>query len=90
LFKPAARLLEKVPAWILVFDIEAAPIPSPNSITLQDIIATDAESFAYFATHVAPEAAIAEHGAAIAVRGAIGRRLRDFWPELDVEVASLT
>lgn len=86
LVKPGVDLQGKVPAWILVFDIDAAPNPSPNTVTVQRLIATDTESFAYYATKVAPEAAITEHGASTAILGVIQRRLHEFWPDLQVEM----
>jgi hypothetical protein len=82
LLKPGLQARAHVPAWILVFDIEAATDPSPNVIVLNRVIATDAESFAYFATKVAPEAAITEYGAAATVVQVIRRRLQEYWPEL--------
>ena len=66
----------------------AAADPSPNEIVLNRVIATDAESFAYFATKVAPEAAITEYGAAATVFLAIRRRLREYWPELPVDIST--
>jgi hypothetical protein len=88
LLKPGVQLPAHVPGWIFVFDINAAADPSPNEIVLNRVIATDAESFAYFATKVAPEAAITEYGAAAAVLFAIRRRLRDYWPELPVDIST--
>lgn len=88
LLKPGVQLPAHVPAWIFVFDINAAADPSPNEIVLNRVIATDAESFAYFATRVAPEAAITEYGAAATVLLAIRRRLRDYWPELLGDVST--
>jgi hypothetical protein len=86
LLKPGVQLAGHVPGWIFVFDIVATTDPSPNDIVLHRIIATDAESFAYFATRVAPEAAISEYDAAGAVLLAIRRRLRSYWPELPVDI----
>lgn len=88
LLKPGVHLPARVPAWIFVFDINAAMDPSPNQIVLNRVIATDAESFAYFATRVAPEAAITKHGAAATVLLTIRRRLRAYWPELLRDVST--
>ena len=46
------------------------------------VIATDAESMAYFAFQVAPAAAVAGVGAADRVISSIRRRLLAWWPEL--------
>ncbi|MGH7364970.1 MAG: hypothetical protein ACREK9_01040 [Candidatus Rokuibacteriota bacterium] len=86
LLRPGSQLPAHIPGWIFVFDIAATLEPSPNQIVLNKVIATDAESFSYFATKVAPEAAIGEYGAAAAVLLAIGRRLQDYWPELPVGI----
>lgn len=86
LLKPGVELPARVPAWIFVFDITAATDPSPNAIALQRVIATDTESFAYYATKVAPEAAITDYGAAAVVLGSIRRRLREFWPDLQLSI----
>lgn len=82
LLRPGVKLPAHAPAWIFVFDIEAAADPSPNEIVLNRVIATEAESFAYFATRVAPEAAITEYGAAATVLLSIRRRLQGYWPGL--------
>ncbi len=88
LLKPGVQSPARVPGWIFVFDINAAADSSPNEIVLNRVIATDAESFAYFATKVAPEAAITEYGAAATVFLAIRRRLREYWPELPVDIST--
>ncbi len=70
-------------AWIIVFDVEAAGSPTPNSLRIDKIIATDAQSLAYQALTVVPAAAIAEGGSADRILLTINRRLRLWWPEIE-------
>lgn len=72
----------RIPAWLYIFDIDATSSTTPNPITVQKIIGTDADSIAHFAVKVAPEFAIAEGGSASLLAATIRRRLGKWWPVL--------
>ncbi len=69
-----------VNAWIYVFDIDASAKGTPSPIALKKVIATDAESIAYFALNVAPEAALATGGSADRVLATVAARIAALWP----------
>jgi hypothetical protein len=75
----------KAPAWIYVFDIDAASRKDPNPISINTIIATDAESIAHYALRVVPDAALAEGGSADRILLTVRHRLAGWWPELASE-----
>lgn len=68
--------------WIYVFDIDSQSTSAPNPIRIDKVIETDPDSLADYAFRVAPEAAIAQGGAAEGVLMAVQRRLSTWWPEL--------
>lgn len=70
------------PAWIFVFDVEPRAGVTPDPIVIRKRIATDADSVAYFALKVAPEAAIGQGGSADLLPTRIKQRLAQWWPEL--------
>lgn len=81
--RPSGRAaVARVPAWIVVFDVDARNQRSPNPIVITKAIATDAESVSYYALKVAPEAAISPAGSADRLQVAIRRRLSAWWPDL--------
>ena len=82
LSKPGGLPPGHVPAWIYVFDLDASSSVTPNPVVIQKVIATDADSVAYYAVKVAPEIAIAEGGTAGALSATIRRRLASWWPAL--------
>lgn len=83
LSKPGGLPVGRIPAWIYVFDLDATSGVTPNPVVIQKIIATDADSVAFYAVKVAPEVAIAEGGTAGALSATIRRRLISWWPALD-------
>ena len=74
--------LARTPAWIYVFDVDATAAGSPSPIQITRVIATDADSLAYFALKVAPEAALEQGGSADLLFDSIRTRLAQWWPEL--------
>ncbi|HZT86859.1 MAG TPA: hypothetical protein VFA12_02750 [Stellaceae bacterium] len=82
LFKPMQDRPEHVPAWIYIFDLDAASDQSPNPIEIRAIIATDAASFSYYALEAAPEAALQNVSASGGMLTLLARRLWKFWPDL--------
>lgn len=70
------------PAWIYVFDIDAAATASPNPIVLRKRIATDADAMAHFALKVAPDAAVGAEGSANFIPERIKQRMSAWWPEI--------
>jgi len=87
LLRPGATFSgRRVPAWILVFDIDSADSASPNPIRLLKTIATDADSISYYALKVAPEAAVGREGSAVGLPAFIRKRLGVWWPELQAPV----
>ncbi len=77
-----AGVAGRVPAWIVVFDIDSGNQRSPNPIAITKVIGTDADSVSYYALKVAPEAAIAPGGSVDRLQMAIRRRLSTWWPDL--------
>jgi hypothetical protein len=73
---------DRAPAWIYIFDIDATAADSPNPIVLTKRIATDADSMAYYALKVAPEAAVGAGGSANLIPERIKRRMAVYWPEV--------
>lgn len=69
-------------AWIYVFDLEESETSSPNEMRLWKVIATDAQSLSHYALTVAPDAALAQGGAADKIAAAIRARLLPYLPEL--------
>ena len=82
LTRPGEAIGERAPAWIYVFDIDAADSTTPNPLTIQKVVATSADSIAHYAVKVAPEAALAEGGSATLLAATIRRRLAAWWPAL--------
>jgi hypothetical protein len=72
----------EIKAWIYVFDLDATSTETPNPITAQRVIGTDAEAVAHFAFKVAPDAVLAEGGSGSLVIELIRKRLAAWWPEL--------
>lgn len=82
LTKPGSDLHGQPPAWIVVFDIDPDPRPSPSKLIVKRSIATSAEALAYYAFDVAPSAALAEGASADRVLRRIRERLLLLWPDL--------
>lgn len=72
----------RAPAWIYLFDVESDGEVTPNAISVKQVIATDAESVAYYALKVAPQAAVAGVGGTDRLLATIRRRIGMWWPEL--------
>jgi hypothetical protein len=88
LSEPGKTLPLPAAAWIYIFDIEASAAPTPNNIVLRTVIATNAESVAYYALKAAPQAAVAGTGSADRIIASIRRRLAMWWPELITPTAT--
>lgn len=73
---------EPCPAWIYVFEPEAASSITPSPITTKAMIGTSAAAVSYWALDVAPEAALSNIDAESGLLAGLSRRLRGFWPEL--------
>jgi hypothetical protein len=80
--RPGTESGSHPPAWIYVFDLDEQSSTSPNPIVIRRRIATDADSVAYFALKVAPEAAVGQGSAADLVPEKIKSRLSRWWPQL--------
>jgi len=80
LYSPGRERPSKVSAWIVVFDI-ATRNPTPDYVSVQKVIATDAESIAYFALKVAPDMALGS-GSFERIPLSIRARLRSWWPRI--------
>lgn len=75
-------------AWIYVFDIESAVALSPARIRLAKVIATDAETITKCALQSAPQALLAEGGAADRILASIQQRLVSYWPQLSASTST--
>ncbi|HEX3532138.1 MAG TPA: hypothetical protein VH988_34190 [Thermoanaerobaculia bacterium] len=80
--RPGTESGSHPPAWIFVFDIEPTPGVTPDPIVIRKRIATDADSVAYFALKVAPEAAVGRGSTANVLPARIRQRLNQWWPQL--------
>lgn len=82
LLAPGRRPTEGFPAWIFVFDTEAAGSATPSPIVLNKVIGTDAPAVSYWALEVAPAAALANISSEAGLLAAMVRRLMPIWPDL--------
>jgi hypothetical protein len=73
---------EPCPAWIYVFDPDAAAEVTPSPIVIGKMIGTDATSISHWALEVAPAAALSNIDAEAGFLAGLSRRLKLFWPEL--------
>lgn len=90
LLAPNRTRPEPCPAWIFVFDADSASPVTPSPIAINQVIATDAASFSYWALEVAPAAALSNIDAQAGFLAGLSRRLKVVWPELaKTVVASL-
>ena len=71
-----------VPAWIHVFDLDAASTTHPGPIVVKRTIVTNAASIARFAIEEVPGRAFLDGGASGEIVATIRRRLSTWWPEL--------
>lgn len=72
----------RTPAWIYLFDIDSDSSTTPSPISVQRVIATDAEAVSYYALKAAPQAAVVGVGGADRLLATIRRRIGAWWPEL--------
>jgi len=82
LVAPGRPRPELWPAWIFVFDADAAAPTTPSPIDVRKVIGTDASAFSYWALEVAPEAALSNIDAEAGFLAGMSRRLKAIWPEL--------
>jgi hypothetical protein len=82
LLAPGRPRPDPCPAWIYVFDPDAASPQTPSPIVLRKMIGTDAPSMSYWALEVAPAVALSNIDAEAGMLSVLSRRLKLFWPEL--------
>ena len=82
LLKPGQTRPPECPAWIFVFDPNAAASTTPSPIIVNRTIGTDAPSFSYWALEVAPEAAVSNIDADAGFLASLSRRIKEVWPAL--------
>ncbi|MGO4726944.1 MULTISPECIES: hypothetical protein [unclassified Inquilinus] len=82
LLSPGRTRQQPCPAWIYVFDPDAASAQTPSPIVTRKMIGTDAQSISHWALEVAPAAALSNIDAEAGLLAGLSRRLRLFWPEL--------
>jgi hypothetical protein len=82
LLKPGQTRSAECPAWIFVFDPDAAAAATPSPIIVNRTIGTDAPSFSYWALEVAPEAAVSNIDAEAGFLASLSRRMKEVWPAL--------
>jgi hypothetical protein len=82
LLAPGGARLDPCPAWVFVFDSDAASPETPSPIVVRQVIGTDAASFSYWALDVAPAAALSNIDAEAGFLAGLSRRLKTVWPEL--------
>ncbi|MBK3664896.1 hypothetical protein JJE66_27170 [Bradyrhizobium diazoefficiens] len=82
LLKPGQTRSAECPAWIFVFDPDAASATTPSPIIVNRTIGTDAPSFSYWALEVAPEAAVSNIDAEAGFLASLSRRMKGVWPAL--------
>lgn len=82
LLAPDRQRQATCPAWVFVFDTDAAATQTPSPIVVRQVIGTDAQSFSYWALEVAPAAALSNIDAEAGFLSGLSRRLRALWPEL--------
>lgn len=76
--------VHKASALIHVFEPQSESARSPNPLSVQKTIVTDADSIAYYALKVAPLAAVGESGMIDLIPARIRARLAQWWQELAV------
>lgn len=79
---PGRAVPDPCPAWIYVFDPDAAAAETPSPISLVQAIGTDAPAISHWALEVAPAAALSNIAAETGFLAGLSRRLKEFWPEL--------
>jgi hypothetical protein len=82
LLAPSRTRLDPCPAWVYVFEPDAAEMVTPSPIRLNQMIGTDAPSISHWALEVAPEAALSNIDAEFGFLANLSRRVKAFWPEL--------
>lgn len=92
LLAPGRARLDPCPAWVYVFEPDAAAAVTPSPIRLNQMIGTDAPSISHWALEVAPEAALSNIDAEFGFLANLSRRVKAFWPELarTIQVAAPT
>ena len=82
LLAPERVRADPCPAWVFVFDADAASAQTPSPIVVRQVIGTDSASFSYWALDVAPAAALSNIDAERGFLVGLSRRLKALWPEL--------
>lgn len=82
LLAPGNSRPDPCPAWVFVFDADAASPQTPSPIVVRQVIGTDAPAFSYWALDAAPKAALSNIDAETGFLAGLSRRLRPIWPEL--------
>lgn len=81
LVEPGREWAGHIPAWIFVYDLDAASGVTPNPLRIVKRIATDADSIGYYALKLAPQTAISEGGSISFLPQRIKQRIKMWWPE---------
>ena len=82
LLAPGTKRPSPVPAWIYVFDPDAASATTPSPIKVTKVIATDVPAISHWALEIAPLAALDNIGGDAGLLSLLARRLKKLWPEL--------
>jgi len=79
---PDKPIPEPWPAWIYVFEPDAAVNITPSPLKVQKLIGTDAPSISFWALEVAPAAALENIDSDVGFLNGLAYRLQGIWPEL--------
>lgn len=82
LLAPGKSRPNPVPAWIYVFNPDAASAQTPSPVIVSKIIATEVSAMSHWALEIAPLAAIANIDAPNGMLSLLARRLKKLWPDL--------
>jgi hypothetical protein len=84
--RPGETLPNQPIAWIFSFDLAEDSGGGPDRIRFDEIIATSAEAFSYWAIEVAPQHAMKSALSDTGIPRSIRTRLKGLWPELSKQV----
>lgn len=79
---------EKIPAWILVFDFDQTTETSPSPLRFTKSIGVTADALSHYALTEAPRAATLQLLSETGIYAMLQRRLRKYWPEHSMRLAS--
>ena len=70
----------KIPAWIYVFDFDAAAGVTPSPIRIKKIISVTPEALSHYALREAPRAASVQLSSDAGIYATLRRRIHAYWP----------